>query len=309
MELKRWGILVPRNGVSGLSTYCLLGLVRLHFGCFGEMNGGRRMRSVGTGRSTFQVMFVAVSAVLLLCLFPHPTWAQQQDPALSEFIGEIRVGLALQDEAARAKALMGLYYFEGADEEVGNRQQGILGNLFRDSTIAFKTVVPLAELPEYVADGVRYAPNLQPSGNVVLEISPVAATHSNGFDFTTTIPFGQTDDGRYRFIAKVKRSVKVDAPKDRWITIMLSGTGDTGGRLGFPGACTLQQSDGTVRQIKIEDEGLLSYSVGWRGIGITDCLIEKTANSGALRLQLMRDDEKFFDQTFFEDFPATFPGR
>lgn len=231
------------------------------------------------------------------------------NPALDEFIVEIRAGLGLRDEVARANANMDLYHFEGAEEEVRSRQQTIPGNLFRGSAVTFREVVPLAGLPEYVADGVRYGPNLAPSGNVVFDVTPAAAVHSYGFSFTTTIPFGRTDDGRYRFVAMVKRAVMVDAPKDSWITIMLSGMSETGGPLTFSGTCTLQQSDGTVRSIEIDDEGLPSHSVGWRGIGITACLIEKTAGRGTLRLQLIRDDVTFFDETFDEDSPAMFPPR
>jgi len=269
----------------------------------------RQMRTRGSGISGRCLGYLAVLVVLAPCLFQYSARAQQQDPALGEFIGEIRAGLGLRDDVARANALMDLYYFEGADEEVRSRQQRILGNLFRGSAVTFREVVPLAELPEYVADGVRYGPNLAPSGNVVLDVTPAAAARSYGFSFTTTVPFGRTDDGRYRFIAMIKLAVTVDAPKDSWITIMLSGMGDAADRLTFSGTCTLQQSDGTVRSIEIDDEGLPSHSVGWRGIGITACLIEKTAGRGTLRLQLMRDDVTFFDETFDEDSPAMFPPR
>lgn len=270
---------------------------------------GRQMSTGSNGVSASHFRLLAAFIILAPCLFHQTTWAQQQEPALGDFIGAIQAGLALQDEAARANVLMDLYYFEGADEEVRDRQRRILESLFKDSTVTFKEVVPLAELSEYVADGVRYGPNLAPSGYAVLEVMPAAASQAHGLDFTTKIPFGRSDDGRYRFIAMVKLAITIDAPEDAWITIMLSGVSAGGGRLAFSGSCMLRQSDGTDRLIRIDDEGLPSHSVGWRGIGVTQCLIEKTAGPGALRLQLMRDDEELFDQTFHEDTPATFPRR
>lgn len=268
----------------------------------------RQMRTRSSGISGRCFGALAVFLVLAPCPIQYAR-AQQQDPALGEFIDEIRAGLEQRDVVARANAIMGLYHFEGADEEVRSRQQRILDNLFKGSAVTFREVAPLAELPEYVADGVRYGPNLAPSGNVVFDVTPAGAARPYGIPFTTTIPFGRSDDGRYRFIAMVKRAVTVGAPKDSWLTIMLSGMSDSGGQLTFSGACTLQQSDGTARSIEIDDEGLPSHSVGWRGIGITDCLIEKSGGRGTLRLQLMRDDVTFFDEAFEDDLPAIFPPR
>lgn len=246
--------------------------------------------------------------VLMAVLLHQPTWAQAgPDAALDRFLDAVKAALAEQREDARIAAFAALYSFRDADDDVRAIQRRMVKKLFQNNSVELGGAEPLAKLSEYVADGVRYGPNLPPAGYVVLHVSPTAASPARGLNFTSRVPYGKAEDGRYRFIAMVKRAVAAVPQKDAWITVLVSGYGADGGRLAFAGRCTLRQSDGTDRAIEIGDEGMPSQSVGRRGVGVESCRIEKTAGPGRLRLQLMRDDEKFFDQTFDGAAPAVYP--
>lgn len=242
-------------------TMGLWGATALLLACAGEAASGGRLQSEDAG---------ATEAPAL--------------DAAAEDLEAFRTRIFAASEAEDAHgAMLALIFTDGMDQwesDLAGRTAERLAGI-ESADVSFE---PLPDDFEEVnvVDGAELRAYPTPEGLV---------TFSRESGATSSIPYGR-EQGRY-WIIGTRRTVVAEGVEDATLQILAMGFASPPAE--FQGWCDVLLSNGEVRRVEVDDQGIGNQTRIVRGQAINACELRNTGGRGALSLRLLVDSEEVFE--------------
>lgn len=227
------------------------------------------------------LIFIAAFFAVFFQAVPAATGSSIED----QFVKDIRQAV----QSGKRQNFWKLFNMEGVDEtSKASVEKHLVGPLMKAKLLK----VSLEPLPEdfhteYVMNGIRYRPNVQPLGLVKFEYKRPKSKEKS----TASMLYGKKGS-RYMLAGTIGKKLPGNLPPSKQIQVIVMGSGHP--PVTFEGHMIYMQGGKPARG-KIKDMGGGNQTLLVRGSAITYLKVRRTSAKGTLKVIIMEDEDTIFE--------------